>query len=70
MAGVDKPIINKGFITVPDKPGFGITLNEEVVRQHLAPGSGYFDPTPQWDHERSADWLWSMIQSEEVSRHG
>jgi hypothetical protein len=60
VEGIEKPIINKGFITVPDKPGLGITLNEDVVRQHLMPGTGYFEPTPQWDHERSGDWLWSM----------
>jgi L-alanine-DL-glutamate epimerase-like enolase superfamily enzyme len=59
VEGIDKPIINKGFITVPDKPGLGITLNEDAVRKHLMPGTGYFEPTPEWDHERSADWLWS-----------
>jgi L-alanine-DL-glutamate epimerase-like enolase superfamily enzyme len=45
--------------TVPDGPGLGITLNEDVVRQHLMPGTGYFEPTTQWDHERSWDRLWS-----------
>lgn len=64
VEGIDKPIINKGFITVPDKPGLGITLNEDVVRRHLAPGTGYFEPTPQWDHERSGDWLWSMMRAD------
>jgi L-alanine-DL-glutamate epimerase-like enolase superfamily enzyme len=59
VEGIDKPIINKGWIAVPDKPGLGITLNEDVVKQHLARGSGYFEPTPQWDQERSSDWLWS-----------
>ena len=34
-------------------------LNEDVVRQYLAPGTGYFEPTPQWDQERSWDRLWS-----------
>jgi hypothetical protein len=29
------------------------------VRQHLAPKTGYFDPTPEWDQERSWDRLWS-----------
>jgi len=57
--GTKTPIVNHGWIDVPDRPGLGVTLNEEVVRQHLAPGSGYFDPTPQWDHERSWDRLWS-----------
>jgi len=56
--GVEKPIVNKGFITVPDKPGLGVTLNEEVVKQHLL-DPGYFEPTPQWDVDRSNDRLWS-----------
>lgn len=53
------PIVNHGWIEVPDRPGLGVTLNEDVVRQHLAPGTAYFDPTPQWDQERSWDRLWS-----------
>jgi L-alanine-DL-glutamate epimerase-like enolase superfamily enzyme len=53
------PIVNHGWIEVPDRPGLGITLNEDVVRQHLAPGTGYFEPTPEWDHEHSWDRLWS-----------
>lgn len=53
------PIVNHGWIEVPDRPGLGVTLNEDVARQHLAPGSGYFEPTPEWDHERSWDRLWS-----------
>lgn len=60
VEGVEKPIVNHGFITVPDKPGLGVTLNEEVVKQHLLPGdSGYFEPTPQWNTDRSNDRLWS-----------
>lgn len=60
VEGVEKPIINKGFITVPDKPGLGITLNEEALKEHLLPGTGFFEPTPQWDKEHSWDRLWSM----------
>jgi len=56
--GIEKPIVNKGFITVPDKPGLGVTLNEEAVKQHLLE-PGYFEPTPQWDVDRSNDRLWS-----------
>jgi L-alanine-DL-glutamate epimerase-like enolase superfamily enzyme len=58
VEGVEKPIVKKGFITVPDKPGLGITLNEAVVKQHLLE-PGYFEPTPEWNRERSADRLWS-----------
>jgi L-alanine-DL-glutamate epimerase-like enolase superfamily enzyme len=56
---VKSPIVNHGWIDVPDRPGHGVTLNEDVLRQHLAPGTGYFEPTPQWDQERSWDRLWS-----------
>jgi L-alanine-DL-glutamate epimerase-like enolase superfamily enzyme len=58
VEGIEKPIVNKGFITVPDKPGLGITLNEEVVKQHLLE-PGYFEPTPQWNTDRSSDRQWS-----------
>jgi L-alanine-DL-glutamate epimerase-like enolase superfamily enzyme len=53
------PIVSHGWIDVPDRPGLGVTLNEEVIRQHLLPGTGYFDPTPHWDQERSWDRVWS-----------
>jgi L-alanine-DL-glutamate epimerase-like enolase superfamily enzyme len=56
--GVEKPIVNRGFIKAPDGPGLGVTLNDEVVKQHLAE-PGYFEPTPEWDKERSWDRLWS-----------
>ena len=58
VTGVEKPIVNKGFITVPDKPGLGVTLNEEVVKQHLA-APDEFEPTTEWNTERSNDRLWS-----------
>jgi L-alanine-DL-glutamate epimerase-like enolase superfamily enzyme len=58
VEGVEKPIVNKGFIAVPDKPGLGITLNDEVVKQHLAE-PGFFEPTPQWNIDRTNDRQWS-----------
>jgi L-alanine-DL-glutamate epimerase-like enolase superfamily enzyme len=54
-----KPLVDKGFAHVSDLPGLGVELNEEVVKQHLRPGTGYFDPTPQWDKQPSNDRLWS-----------
>ncbi len=47
-----KPIIDKGYINVPNGPGLGITLNEDAIRKNLQNGPGYFDPTPQWDLEQ------------------
>ncbi|MBV9762984.1 MAG: mandelate racemase/muconate lactonizing enzyme family protein [Acidobacteriaceae bacterium] len=63
VEGVEKPIIDRGFIKVPDKPGLGVTLNDDAMRSHLVPDTGYFEPTPQWDKEHSIDRLWSMAPS-------
>jgi hypothetical protein len=55
-----KPMVEKGFALVPETPGLGVELNEEVVKQHLDPEHpGYFLPTPEWDKDRSWDRLWS-----------
>lgn len=48
VTGIDKPIIKKGEYTVPEKPGIGVELNDEVVKEHLII-PGYFEPTPQFD---------------------
>ena len=48
VTGVPKPIIQNGYISVPEAPGLGIELNDEVVKQHLRVPS-YFEPTPQYD---------------------
>jgi len=59
VTGVKKPIVDKGFASVPDAPGLGIELVPDVIKQHLAPGSEYFAPTPQWDKDPANDRLYS-----------
>jgi L-alanine-DL-glutamate epimerase-like enolase superfamily enzyme len=59
VTGFDGPIASQGFTTVPEKPGLGVDLNEDVIKEHLAPESKYFAPTKEWDNERSWDRLWS-----------
>lgn len=55
-----KPFFEKGFAHVPDTPGLGVELNEEVMKQHLDPNNKtWFAPTPEWDEVRSWDRLWS-----------
>ena len=39
---LDGPYIKDGFITVSDKPGLGIELNQDIVRAHLAPGETWW----------------------------
>ena len=59
VTGISKPIINKGYVKVPEKPGLGVELNEEVVKQHLVKDGGFFEPTPEWDKLRSWDRTYS-----------
>ena len=58
--GVPKPIIQGGYIPVPEGPGLGFEINEDAIREHIIPEDrGFFEPTPQWDSDRSSDRLWS-----------
>ncbi len=38
----DGPIYRDGYLEVPNKPGLGVELNDEVCRKHLIPGTEYF----------------------------
>ncbi|RMG74973.1 MAG: mandelate racemase/muconate lactonizing enzyme family protein [Bacteroidetes bacterium] len=55
----DKPLVVDGFAPVPEKPGLGVELNEEVARAHMDKELGFFEPTGEWDKKRSWDRLWS-----------
>jgi len=36
-------IIEKGFVTITDRPGIGVEMNDEAVKKALMPGSKWFD---------------------------
>lgn len=38
----DGPIWDNGYLTIQDKPGYGIEINEDVARAHLAPGETWW----------------------------
>lgn len=38
----DGPVYRDGYLEIPDKPGLGVELNEEVCKAHLVEGSGFF----------------------------
>ena len=59
VTGIDKPIVENGYVKVPENPGIGVELNDEVVEQYLIEGEQLFAPTPEWDEVRSNDRLWS-----------
>ena len=35
-------IIEKGYVTVPDRPGIGLEMNDEFVRKLQRPGATWF----------------------------
>jgi L-alanine-DL-glutamate epimerase-like enolase superfamily enzyme len=41
--GLPKPLIQGGFIKMPEKPGLGVTLNEDVARRYARPGEPFFE---------------------------
>jgi L-alanine-DL-glutamate epimerase-like enolase superfamily enzyme len=53
VTGIAPDYLSGGYVTVPDTPGLGIELNEEVIREHLVDWSGYFEETSDWDRERT-----------------
>ncbi len=56
-----KPLVDKGYITVPDNPGLGIeSLNDSVLQQFLHPEfDKMWEETSYWDKDYSADRTWS-----------
>ncbi len=48
VTGPPKPIIQDGYIPVPDTPGLGVELNEDAVKEHLR-YPGYFEPTEMFN---------------------
>lgn len=61
VSKLPKPLVQNGFIHVPDAPGLGIEeLNDEVIAQHLHPQiPGLWLPTDDWNDYWSNDRLWS-----------
>jgi len=46
--GLPKPMIQDGYVAVPNAPGLGVELNEAVVKEHLRYPE-YFEPSTQYD---------------------
>jgi L-alanine-DL-glutamate epimerase-like enolase superfamily enzyme len=59
VSGVGKPIIQNGYVLVPDGPGLSVELVEDEVKRHLKKDEKYFAPTDEWNKERSWDRTWS-----------
>jgi L-alanine-DL-glutamate epimerase-like enolase superfamily enzyme len=56
VTGLDDPLMEGGYVRVPDKPGLGIDLNLEGIRANLRPPSGLFEPTDEWNTPKLGFW--------------
>lgn len=61
VTGLSSPLIQNGFITVPDKPGLGFDdVNETVLKEHINPDiPGMWESTNAWNREFANDRIWS-----------
>lgn len=59
VKGVDKPLVEDGYVSVPEEPGIGVELNDDVVEEHLVEDAELFAPTPEWNERQSWDRTWS-----------
>lgn len=48
VTGLEQPLIQDGYVNVPERPGLGVDLNLDVIAEHLR-YPGLFEPTPEWD---------------------
>ena len=42
VTGIPRPVIQNGFIHLPEGPGLGVSLNEEVARRYARKGEPFF----------------------------
>jgi L-alanine-DL-glutamate epimerase-like enolase superfamily enzyme len=42
VEGIPKPIIQNGAIQLPERPGLGVTLNEDIARRYARKGEPFF----------------------------
>jgi len=43
IKGGEGPLIRDGRIAVPDRPGLGIEIDEDVAYKYRKPGEGFFE---------------------------
>jgi L-alanine-DL-glutamate epimerase-like enolase superfamily enzyme len=56
VTGLDDDYMAEGYVNVPDRPGLGVDLNEEVVEAHLMTSGTMFLPTDQWNTSKLDLW--------------
>jgi L-alanine-DL-glutamate epimerase-like enolase superfamily enzyme len=56
VTGLPEPLIEEGYVAVPEKPGLGVDLNYEGIEANLRPPSDLFGPTDEWNTPKLGFW--------------
>jgi L-alanine-DL-glutamate epimerase-like enolase superfamily enzyme len=56
VTGLDDPLMEDGYVKVPEKPGLGVDLNYEGIKECLRDFSGLFEPTNDWNTPKLGFW--------------
>ena len=55
VTGLDDPLMEDGYVAVPEKPGLGVDLNYEGIEACLRT-PGLFEPTDEWNTPKLGFW--------------
>ncbi len=55
VTGLPEPLIEEGYVRVPEKPGLGVDLNYEGIAANLR-FPGLFEPTEEWNTPKLGFW--------------
>ena len=56
VTGLPDPLMEDGYVRVPEKPGLGLELNYDVIEEHLR-FPGLFAPTDEWNSQKLGWWI-------------
>jgi L-alanine-DL-glutamate epimerase-like enolase superfamily enzyme len=56
VTGLADPLLEEGYVAVPEKPGLGVDLNYEGIKACLRDSSGLFEPTDYWNTPKLGFW--------------
>ena len=55
VTGLAEPLLEDGYVKVPEKPGLGVDLNYEGIEANLR-FPGLFEPTDEWNMPKLGPW--------------
>ena len=55
VTGLPEPLMEAGYVRVPEKPGLGVDLNLEGIERNLR-SPGLFEPTDEWNTPKLGFW--------------